>query len=86
MAICQVVRREMHAIVEMTGYFGLYIMVSIPGMVDTIPPYIFSFFNREGQVLEVTDFALVNFLGGITRAFVLFAFFYFGGVNLVGKL
>jgi hypothetical protein len=76
----------MHATRGDDRYFGLYIILSIPGMVDTIPPHIFSFFNREGQVLEVTNFALVNFLGGITRVFVLFALFYFGGVNLVGKL
>ncbi|MDD1767954.1 MAG: VTT domain-containing protein [Methanomassiliicoccales archaeon] len=72
--------------VEKTGYFGLYILLSIPGMVDTIPVYIFSLFNREGRVLEVRYFALANFLGGITRAFILFALFYIGGINLFGSL
>jgi membrane protein DedA with SNARE-associated domain len=72
--------------VEKTGYFGLYVLLCIPGMVDTIPVYVFSLFNREGRVLEVRYFALVNFLGGITRAFILFALFYFGGIDLFGSL
>lgn len=72
--------------VEKTGYFGLYVMLSIPGMVDTIPVYLFSLFNREGKVLEVRYFALANFLGGITRAFLLYLLLYVFGVNLFGSL
>ena len=71
-------------LVEKAGYVGLYILLSIPGMVDTIPIYIFSVFNREGKVLELKYFALVNFLGGITRAFLLFVLLEFFGIHLFG--
>ncbi len=53
-------------------------------MVDTIPVYIFSVFNREGKVLELKYFALVNFLGGVTRAFFLYVLFEAFGIHLFG--
>lgn len=59
-------------------YFGLYIILSIPFMVDTIPVYIFSIFNDEG-FMEPGAFALVNFLAGVNRVLiVLLAFSLFG--------
>jgi hypothetical protein len=71
-------------LVEKAGYVGLYIILSIPGMVDTIPIYIFSVFNREGKVLEMKYFALVNFLGGVTRAFILLILLEVFGIHLFG--
>jgi hypothetical protein len=72
--------------VEKTGYVGLYILLSIPGMVDTIPVYAFSLFNKEGRVLKMKYFALVNFLGGITRALILFALFHLFNIDFFGSL
>lgn len=65
-------------------YLGLYILLSIPGMVDTIPIYLFSLFNREGKLLELRWFVLANFLGGITRAILLYVLFYYLGIDLFG--
>ncbi|MDH7508194.1 MAG: hypothetical protein QHH00_02195 [Methanomassiliicoccales archaeon] len=73
-------------LVEKLKYLGLYILLSIPGMVDTVPVYVFSVFNREGVVLELRYFVLANFLGGITRAIFLYALFYGFGINLFGHL
>jgi len=74
------------ALVAKTRYVGLYLLLSIPGMVDTVPVYVFSLFNREGQVLELRYFVLANFLGGITRALILYAMFYGLGINWFGAL
>ena len=63
-------------LVEKFGYLGLYFILSIPGMVDTIPLYIFSVFNREGKVLELKYFVIANFLGGLNRAFFIYFMFY----------
>ncbi len=60
--------------VERFSYVGLYVILSIPIMVDTIPVYLFSIFNKEGKTLNVRYFALVNFLAGLTRAAVVYIF------------
>jgi len=61
------------------GYFALYAIMSIPGMVDTIPLYIFSILNKEGKLLSVQGFVAVNILAGINRAFLIYAL-----IELVG--
>ncbi|MFP4546044.1 MAG: hypothetical protein ACLFPN_04250, partial [Methanomassiliicoccales archaeon] len=71
-------------LVQRFGYVGLLILLSIPGMVDTIPIYLFSIFNKEGRVLEMRYFALVNFIGGVIRAWSLFILLEFWGINLFG--
>jgi len=71
-------------LVEKLGYLGLLILLSIPGMVDTIPVYLFSVFNRDGKVLELRYFALVNFVGGVIRAVVLYMLLEFFGIYLFG--
>lgn len=63
-------------------YLGLYVILSIPGMVDTVPVYLFSLFNREGEVINRECFILVNFLGGVTRAFVLYLLLFELGIDL----
>lgn len=55
------------------GYVGLFILLSIPLMSDTVVLYVFSLFNKEGRVLQMKWFALVNLLAGITRAMIVFA-------------
>ncbi|MEM2943587.1 MAG: hypothetical protein QW083_00420 [Methanomassiliicoccales archaeon] len=72
-------------LVEKLGYIGLYLLLSIPGMVDTVPVYVFSVFNRQGEVLQLRYFVVANFAGGITRALVLYALFYGFGINLFGQ-
>jgi len=70
--------------VEKYGYFALYIILSIPGMTDTIPIYIFSIFNKEGKAMEWRKFALVNFLAGVTRAAILWILLEALGIDLFG--
>jgi hypothetical protein len=53
------------------NYFALYIILSIPLMLDTVPIYIFSLANKNGKALEVKWFAVTNFLAGVTRAAIL---------------
>ncbi len=65
-------------------YVGLFVLLSIPGMVDTIPIYVFSLFNKEGELLERNWFVLVNFLGGITRAIILYLLLTYAGIDLFG--
>ncbi len=64
-------------------YLGLYLILSIPLMTDTVPLYIFSVLNEKG-VFKVQYFALVNLLAGFTRASILYALLYLFGLNLFG--
>jgi len=70
--------------VRKTKYVGLYILLSIPLMSDTIPLYIYSLFNKEGKVLNMKVFGLVNFLAAITRSVILFLLWVFFKVSLFG--
>ena len=53
------------------GYYALFVIMSIPGMPDTIPLYIFSILNKEGKLLDVRWFFLVNVLAGVLRASII---------------
>jgi hypothetical protein len=68
--------------VAKTRYFGLYVILSIPLMVDTVPIYLFSLFNQKGM-MNVRYFALTNFFAGITRAAIVYLVFYWLGMKLV---
>lgn len=57
-----------HAFVSRFGYYALYALMSIPFMPDTIPLYVFSLLNKEGEVFSKRGFAIVNFFAGVTRA------------------
>jgi membrane protein YqaA with SNARE-associated domain len=72
------------AFVGRYGIFAMYIIMSIPGMVDTIPLYLFSIFNKRGTIIKLRDFAIANFLAGITRAFLIFAIVELLGLNWFG--
>ena len=52
------------------GYPAIYIIMSIPLMVDTVPLYLFSLLNKEGKLLNIWYFTLVNVLAGFTRAMI----------------
>ncbi|KYK30075.1 MAG: hypothetical protein AYK23_04730 [Candidatus Proteinoplasmatales archaeon SG8-5] len=55
---------------ERFGYIATYIVLSIPIMPDTVPLYIFSLLNRDGEVFETRWFVLTNFWAGTSRALV----------------
>lgn len=57
-------------LVQKLGYVGLYIILSIPLMSDTVPLYLFSFLNRDGKLFENKWFFVTNILAGMTRAIV----------------
>jgi membrane protein DedA with SNARE-associated domain len=61
----------MRRFVARTRYIGLYIILSIPLMVDTVPIYLFALFNQKG-VMKLRYFAATNFFAGITRAALVF--------------
>lgn len=64
--------------VRKTNYVGLYVLLSIPLMSDTIPLYLYSLFNEEGKVLDRRAFLISNFLAAWTRAgFLVFVFLAF---------
>ena len=54
--------------VRKTNYIGLYVLLSIPLMSDTVPLYLYSLFNEEGKALNQRAFLVSNFLAAWTRA------------------
>jgi membrane protein YqaA with SNARE-associated domain len=54
--------------VRATRWVGLFILLSIPFFPDTVPVYVYSIFNKQGQLISAKAFLLVNMLAGITRA------------------
>jgi len=66
------------------GVLAMYLIMSIPGMVDTVPLYVFSIINKDGTLMTLRDFALANFLAGLNRAFLIFAIVELLGLNWFG--
>jgi hypothetical protein len=66
------------------GVLAMYLIMSIPGMVDTVPLYVFSLLNKEGTLMTLRDFAIANFLAGINRAFLIYAIIELLGLNWFG--
>ncbi len=62
--------------VDKTGYIGLFILLSIPFMTDTVPVYIYSLFNEEGQLMKRNWFLLTNFVAGVVRGLIFIALWY----------
>ena len=56
------------AFVRRFGYPAIYVIMSIPFMTDSVPLYLFSLLNKEGKLLKVWWFTLVNVAAGATRA------------------
>jgi len=69
------------AFVRRFGYPAIYVIMSIPLMTDSVPLYLFSLLNKEGKLLNVWYFALVNVAAGFTRAALVLVLFrpYFAG-------
>jgi len=65
-----------------TGYTGLYLLLSVPMMSDTIPIYVYSVFNEEGKALERNMFLIANFLAAVNRVAIL-AMAFVIGANLI---
>jgi hypothetical protein len=65
------------------GYLALYIILSIPLMVDTVPLYLFSIYNKDEGGMTQKGFVVVNFLAGCTRAIVIYIILFSFGVKLV---
>ncbi len=68
--------------VQKTGYLGLYFLLSIPLMSDTIPIYLYSLFNKEGKSLERNLFLTANFFAALNRVAILAGLFVIG-VDLI---
>ncbi len=69
--------------VRKTGYVGLYVLLSVPLMSDTIPIYLYSLFNEDGKTLGERTFLLSNFLAALNRCAILVLLFLVK-VNLFG--
>lgn len=68
--------------VAKTRYWGLLVILSIPGMVDTVPLYLFSLFNKKG-VLEFRYFAVTIFVAGILRTAIFYTILFLFGVTIL---
>jgi len=69
--------------VKKTGFIGLYIILSIPLMTDTVPIYIYSIFHEEGKKPSRVKFGMSNFFAAITRAVIIAVVVTLFGVQLV---
>lgn len=67
--------------VAKTRYLGIFLFLSIPGMPDALPSYFFSFFNRRG-VMELRLYLPTVFLGGVTRAAIIYALLALFGIRV----
>lgn len=61
--------------VQRTRHVGLLILLSIPLMTDTVPIYIYSLFNTEGEVLRMSVFLGVNFVAAVIRSAIIAVLF-----------
>ena len=64
------------AFVRRFGTIALYLIMSIPFMLDSVPLYLFSILNKEGHFMTLRDFVFANFLAGINRAIMVYMLFY----------
>ena len=68
------------------GYVGLFILMSIPLMVDSITLYLFSLLNPSSDgkhAMQERFFVLINIAAGVVRGSIILALFYFIGIKLV---
>ncbi len=69
--------------VRLTKWIGLLILLAIPFLPDTLPIYLYSLFNKQGQLIPGWIFLLVNFIGGFVRAIIFFVLVDFFGIQLL---
>ena len=67
------------------GHYGLFIIMSIPLMVDSITLYLFSILNplNEKSSLNSTKFVLINIAAGGMRGVLILLIFYGIGIRLI---
>lgn len=68
------------------GYYGLFIIMSTPLMLDSVTVYLFSLLNpKDDGKLAMTRrwFVLLNIAAGATRGIIILSVAYFFGVRLV---
>jgi membrane protein YqaA with SNARE-associated domain len=75
--------KKMEAFVGKYGYYAMYTILSIPLMIDTVPLYLFSIYNKNEGGMNEKGFVIVNFLAGCTRATLIFVILLAFGVKLV---
>lgn len=61
--------KSMEWFVSKTRYWGLYLLMSIPFMPDTITIYLYSVFNKD-EIITPNYFVIVNFLATINRCMI----------------
>jgi membrane protein DedA with SNARE-associated domain len=71
--------------VKKYGHYGLFIIMSIPLMVDSITLYLFSLLNptNEKSSLNITKFIIINIAAGGLRGVLIFIIFYSVGIKLI---
>jgi len=72
------------AFVAKYRYYAIYILLSIPLMLDTVPLYLFSLLNKEGKAMNLKWFSITNFFAGLTRAAISGALFFIFGIIVFG--
>jgi len=71
--------------VKKYGHYGLFIIMSIPLMVDSITLYLFSLLNpiEEKTTLTLTKFVMINMAAGATRGIIILSIFYYIGIKII---
>lgn len=69
--------------VAKTKYVGLYALLTLPFMSDTVPVYVYSLFNHHGQLLSLPQFLFANFLAGMNRALIVLIVLATLGITLI---
>ncbi len=72
--------------VKKYGHYGLFILMSIPLMIDTVTLYLFSLLNpheEKQKGLNATKFFLINVAAGAMRGTIILAIAYYIGIRLV---
>ena len=72
--------------VKKYGYIGLFIIMSIPLMIDSVSLYLFTLLNSEenGKTsLVKSKFVLINIFAGAIRGAIILAFAYLLNIKLV---
>ncbi|MFQ6013028.1 MAG: hypothetical protein ACE5LS_05235 [Thermoplasmata archaeon] len=67
--------------VRITTWVGLFVLLAVPFLPDTLPVYLYSLFNKQGQLIRAWVFLLVNFVGGTVRAVIFFVLVQFLGLQ-----
>ena len=68
------------------GYIGLFIIMSIPLMIDSVSLYLFSLLNPQEDkktALRKSKFILINILAGAVRGCIILIVAHFAGLRLV---